>query len=173
MARSRGYPARSPRKPSWEEGPQERDGAISTATSFLWTTAAQANVPVTIVRIRGYIEFSLLTSDVVNGGFFGAVGIGVFTDEAFTAGAGSIPSPLTDSDWNGWMWHNFWSVRSVTATVGDGVNAFSAYQRIEIDTKAMRKIDSGMIVCGVIDQTETPNATAEVHADTRMLAKIF
>ena len=83
----------------------------------------------------------LLTAAAAGDGFFGAVGIGIVTNQAFVAGVTSMPEPFDEVNWDGWMWHFFFDIRSVTATIGDGVNAASVSQLLTIDSKAMRKLE--------------------------------
>ena len=80
---------------------------------------------------------------------------------------------MSDLEWEGWLWHQFFDIRAVTATIADGVNAAAASQYFEIDSKAMRKFEDGVQLFGITEATEDVNATMEVQADTRMLIKPF
>jgi len=176
VAHSRRFPARgqSPRRQvSWEAGPDARDVVISTSSQSLWTTGVVAlQGGLTVVRIRGFINLWQTAGTAAGDGFFGAVGIGITTDEAFLAGVASIPSPLSDLEWDGWVYHSFWDTRVLTGTFSDGVNAGLTYQRIEIDTKAMRKLKQGMTLFGSVGQIESGTAVVEYNADTRVLVKL-
>ena len=111
-------------------------------------------------------------SDAAGGGFFGALGIGVVTSDAFAVGVTAVPNPVDDADWDGWMWHQFVSVHTITATIADGVNAQGVYARVPIDTKAMRKIPLNETVFLSLQVAEAISATMEVFADSRMLLKL-
>ncbi len=178
MARRRGFPARGLRSPgrltAWALGPNETGVAFTTVTQGLWTTGvALTSGKATIVRIRGYIELMIQASSAVDGGFSGAIGLGLVTTPAFDIGATAVPGPVTELDWDGWMWHHFFSIRTMTATIADGANAYSAVQKIDIDTKAMRRFDEDMTLIGVIETgAESGAATLRAHADTRVLLKL-
>ncbi len=110
----------------------------------------------TVMRLRGHI-YVQLDSGAVDERALLAFGIMPVSDDAFAAGAASMPSPSADLDAS-WMWHAFASVSS---------GAFSSEQpqagfmRIEIDGKAMRRLKSNETlallgaVCTVVDATGT------------------
>ena len=180
MAHRRGFPARTQttrrRKTAWGVGPNA-DALTFTAPDVaqVWTNGVvlQNDSEATIVRIRGLVHLTLTTTNVINGGFAGAAGIGIATAAAFAAGQGSLPSPITEVDWDGWMWHSFFDVRSVTGTIADGANAAAASQIVEIDGKAMRKFTTDMVVFGSAEMSdEVGVAQASFGADCRMLFKL-
>ena len=81
-----------------------------------------------------------------------------------------MPTPFTEADWDGWLWHEFFDVRALTATIADGVNAFSAVSRVVIDSKAMRKgWDDKVTLVGVTEVVEGGTASMELHGNTRCL----
>ena len=123
----------------------------------------------TIVRIRGIYQASLTVVSSALDGFAGAIGFGIVTAEAFAAGVLSVPSPITDASWDGWMMHEFFQLRVAAGTLGDGVNAGIATVNIKIDVKAMRILDSDNVLMGVTEVFETGTATMHQDADTRML----
>ena len=173
------FPARSPRgkrrQTAWSIGPQSNGQSVSSIVPVLWTNGSTlvAEAEVTIVRIRGLVSLKLTGTDTAGGGFFGALGIGLASTPAFTAGQASLPTPISEVDWPGWIWHQFFSVSSNTATIADGVNAVGATQNIVIDTKAMRKQGQEMVMFGVIEGSrEGGTATVIMDADCRMLNKL-
>ena len=166
-----GFRSRSQRrKTAWTTGPDATALSFTGAASQGWTTGVAATVPgLTITRVRGYAEVLLTVSSVADGGFNGAFGLGVTTLSAFNAGIASLPTPITDIDWNGWMVHQMFSLHTVTATIADGVNEVTS--RFEIDSKSMRKLPvDEMILFGAIEvEQELGAATLLFHANTRML----
>ena len=176
MARSvrgfHGRQTRSKRLTAWSLGPIDTNGAVSTSTKQLWSSGFQFSTSGTLVRVRGYLHVVLNSVSAIGAGFKGASGLGMVSVDAFTAGATAVPGPLSDLDWPGWLWHSFWDVRGVTATIADGVNAKTVSQYIEIDSKAMRKFHSGLILMGMHETTEQTTATAEYQADTRFLGML-
>jgi len=163
------------RSVAWAHGPSAADLNLTSSTKVAWTGAivgTAAALKRTIVRIRGGGQVILTSGTAIGDGFLIGLGIGLVTEQALTAGVASIPGPLTDIDWDGWMWHTVLDVRLVTATLSDGVNAAMASARFEVDTKAMRKWDEGaMAVVGVMEGIESGAGTVDMSCDTRMLLK--
>jgi len=175
VARQRGFPARSRsrRLTAWAEGPESVRQTVTGNDHLVWTFGvATTQGKVTIVRIRGTWQIRLTTTSAVNAGFHGALGIGLVTTPAFDAGAVSTPGPLTEVDWDGWMWHTFFDVNSITAVIADGVNAFSVVAQGVIDSKAMRLFDEDTTLIGAVEVEEDGTQLAMLSAETRMLVKI-
>ena len=172
MARRNAFLPRSQtrRSTDWGVGPAARDSSISATGSVIWTTGTQSTIgPLTLVRTRGVIGMTLTQATAAADGFFGAIGLGIVTDQAFTAGGASMPNPLSDADWDGWWWHTFFDLRATTATIADGTNL--SHLNIEIDSKAMRKFDQNELLFGAVGGIESGSASIEFHADTRILFK--
>ena len=56
-------------------------------------------------------------------GYDGAVGLCIVSENAFNAGIASIPTPITDIQWDGWLWYQSFSLRTPTAgtvSLGEG-----------------------------------------------------
>ena len=175
MARSRGYRSRSTsrRSVTWGLGATAADENVSATGKTIWTQGAVSGVSETmIVRTRGYWEGVLKAATAAGDGFIIGLGLAVVTSEAFAVGVTVVPGPLTDNDWDGWFWHHVTGLRASTATIADGVNAVGAFVRVDIDSKAMRKIDVGEVVMGIVEVIESGTATMEFNADTRQLIKL-
>jgi len=174
MAGRRGGFARK-RSVAWAVGPSGVDHVISADGKTKWSSSVLsigAALERTIVRMRGGGLIHLNAATAVGDGFFVGLGIGLVTLQADTAGAASIPGPISDMDWDGWMWHKFCSIAAITATIADGVNASSAALHFDVDTKAMRKWnEDSMAVVGMLEVTELGTASMELQVRTRMLLK--
>ena len=174
MARGRNFPARK-RSVAWSVGPGEVDGSGGATGKFLWSqfiVGIGTALERTIVRIRGGGAFNLLSGTAAGDGFRVALGIGLVTVQAQAAGAALIPGPLTDADWDGWMWHRLFTVQVLTATFSDGVNAVSSAYHYEIDTKAMRKWhEDSVVIVGMSEVVELGASTFNHNATSRMLLK--
>jgi len=154
----------------WSFGPGTGSPVtISVTGSFLMGAALVPTAgELTVMRTRGLFDIFLQTIPAADGdGFAGAVGIGKTTLKAFTAGIASMPVPLGDMEWDGWMWHSFFSVHmGETAGVSGGVEMS---QRIEVDSKAMRKFDDQEVLYAAVEVVETGSAVAIARLDCRML----
>ena len=115
----------------------------------------------TIVRMRGLLSLVLSTANAGYAGYNGAFGIGIVDQKAVTVGLTAVKLPLTDLDWEGWLFHQFVSIHASEAfnTGGYGVS-----QQMEIDSRAMRKFDEDQELYAVLEVTETTEAS--LHAPT-------
>ena len=168
--------AGSSRPTSWALGPSSFSSAITSSVNTLWTGqivgGATGTGDNTIIRTRGRIRALLLTSAAAGDGFAYGLGIALVENTALAAGAGSLPGPVTEADWDGWLWHSYGQVQSTTATIADGVNASSASMVHEIDSKAMRKWDvNAMTLVGLIETVELGTAGMELVGHCRVLLK--
>ena len=123
----------------------------------------------TLVRTRGVYELVLKTAATVGDGFHGALGIGVVTEPAFSVGVTAIPTPISEVEWDGWLWHEFFSLTSPTVTPGE--NSASVI-RMPIDSKAMRKVGINEVIYAAIEMTEIGVATLDARLNTRILFKL-
>lgn len=174
MALRRGFPqgrqTRSRRQVIWGNGPLGLPLAISTTGTVHGTgVVLAAELKATIVRLRGMLDVNLLTASAVGDGFDGALGIGIVTDEAFAAGAASTPDPVTEADWDGWLYHTFFHVH---AAAGADMTGPMSHFRIPIDSKAMRIWTEGNTLFPSVEVVLDGTSTAEVWFDTRLLVKL-
>ncbi len=177
MPRSRRGFTQTRRQVAWGIGP----GASVVVAA---PSASQANIlgggvvlvneeKATIVRIRGSVQAFLTTASAAGDGFHCAMGIALVTSQAFAAGVASLPHPIDESDWDGWMYHRFFDLHSAFATLVGGfvVNDQSSIQ-FEVDTKAMRKWTENMTVVGVLQSVEQGTASMNMFFDSRLLVKL-
>ena len=134
---------------------------------------------ITIVRLRGEFLFRLRTASAPGSGFHGAIGIGIFTDAAVAVGVSALNTPITDETWDGWMWHRYFACHAEDAIAAagasnepnQGLSTFGTV-RVEMDSKAMRKIPVGMSLSVVIEVIEVTVATAIWQFNSRSLVKL-
>ena len=146
-------------------------------TSLLTVAASEVNVlgsgvqtvgsELTLLRTRGEFLISLTSATSAGHGFTGAVGIGVFSDQAFTAGVASMPSPVAEAFSNAWLWHLYFSV--IAGEAGGLAGGIEGAVRSAIDSKAMRKFDSNQVMACIVETTEIGTATAIIRMDSRIL----
>ena len=164
----------SRRAMAWDAGPEQVPVSLSAAGATLWATGAQAlSDDLTIVRTRGQLTLNL-TSIATIGDGYAKVGLGIciVPENAFNAGVGSVPTPLTDIGWDGWMWHMLLGQFRGFSTTELGTGPMEAV-RVDIDSKAMRKTHASDFVMGAVELgTETGTAVLGFVATTRMLFKL-
>ena len=160
------------RRTGWEEG--VGGSAITTLTasgsSVLGSALAIGTDGVTMIRTRGFLEMFLTAATTAGDGFTGAIGIGKSTTQAFAVGITALPVPVTDADWDGWLYHQFFSVHSASA-----LQAFttpSSVIRMPVESKGMRKAGLDDVFFAVIEVTEIGVSSLSVFFDTRMLFKL-
>ena len=180
MARRSGFPGRTliqrgpKRQVVWGVGPNAQNVSSMASFAAVWSNGVvlTQESEVTIVRLRGDLLLTLLAQTAIGDGFAGAVGIGIVNSQAFATGIGAMPTPVTEVDWPGWMWHSFFNLRGITALEADGSNAMGVVQRMLIDSKAMRKMGDEEVLFGAIEGTLSGGGTLELQADSRLLAKL-
>lgn len=170
MAHSRArFQARSRRSRLWNQGPGGQ-----TITSFASSTTSVLGLGqtslggVTIARVRGNLELVLTAAAAAGDGFHVGFGIGISTADAFSVGGvTSLPNPLDDMDWGGWIYHTILDIHNVTATIADGSNV--PVVRHVVDSKAMRKMKPNETIWGSMQVIEDGTSGLEVSFDSRML----
>jgi len=134
----------------------------SSVVRILWTSVG-SNEGETIVRVRGILALTLLAATSIGDGYEGAFGIAVVTTAAAAGGSGSVPTPLTEAGWDGWLLHRFFSVRSNLGGEPDG-------QVLELDSKAMRKLTADESLVGVTEVEETGTSQLLLSNRVRILS---
>ena len=133
-------PRRSGRRAdySWSGIIGRAPGVGTTAT--LGSGLITFTTPLTIVRVRGQVLVRLeggTAGDV----YVGGCGLILATDAAVAAGAAAIPSPsdVLDAEW---LWHAWCPMETEDDTATEELG--TQVLRLEIDSKAMRKVKSNM-----------------------------
>ena len=154
------------RRVGWSIGPGGRSQR-SAIGKFLMPVGATAFIDgLTLIRTRGELVVRSASVGSVNDEMIGAFGIADVTAAAFAAGGASIPGPFTDADWDGWIWHQFF-------TVGGLANNGSGVGRYVVDSKAMRKTTATNVVVAMGEVgVETGVVTLDVSLETRILDKL-
>ena len=161
------------RATGWESGPLGILSPSSTAVSVFPTFLAFTLDGSTIVRIRGELYLLLLSCSAAQTGFQLAFGMAIVSAKAATLGATAVPGPLTELEWEGWMFHWQGSLKlggALGANTVDGGPA--SFIRLPIDGKAMRKVDSDDALVGVLETVEAGTSTMHAELRTRTLLKL-
>ena len=175
MARRAGFRqdrGNSPRRlTSWDEG--VAGGAptsdTSSITKFIGSALTFNLDGLTLIRTRGEFMANLGSGSAQNVGYHGAVGIGIATAAAVAVGIASVPTPITEQGWDGWIW---WAPIYIFTARADEADGPSGTTRLEIDSKAMRKVTEEDALYMAMEVTEVGVATIFSMADTRMLFKL-
>ncbi len=139
--------SRAPRRQTTWVGPADQgfvnvgSGASVIIGSF--DPTAVSLLKTTLARTRGEVAFGpqAFTVDLE---IVGAYGVAVVSDQAFAAGAASIPGPWNNPGWDGWLvWRSFHYVLEVTGTP---VELFKGFDAHEVDSKGMRKVSDNETV---------------------------
>ena len=150
---------------------------ISAATSAIVASvdtrvaSAGADAPWTITRIRGILQIRPL-GNASGSDPFGAFGVCIVNGEAFDAGIASIITPWTESFDDRWMYHTYWACNQTNGNLGtDSFWGFAMGMNVEIDSKAMRKMETGDVLVWVIENASAADA-AQFITNSRTLVKL-
>ena len=166
-------PAR--RQSSWALGPGSSTVTqVSATTATLLGGGSQPTINgLTVVRIRGEFMATLASAQDIGDGFIGAFGIGDVSLPAFTAGIGSVPTPIAEADDDNWLYHRFFAVLATSSAGETWANGVSNSLRIEVDSKAMRKQGLDRILYAAVEVAEIGTAAViDFTFDSRVLDKL-
>ena len=164
-----GFPVSTRRKTSWQDGGFGRVDGLNADGGAAFTFAVVPGEPsLTLVRLRG----ELLVSSALSSGDSAevAVGIGLVTDQALAIGITAFPLPIANINWEGWLYHQWCSVGSVSQSAGNRTQNF----RFIVDNKAMRKVEIGNSLIAVVemDNEQGTGVAVDLQLNTRMLFKL-
>jgi len=112
------------------------------------------NDAATIYRLRGQL---LIRFDGTSAGDTNIAGVGIIVvqESAVAAGAASVPNPLTDPEAD-FLWHQY---APFIQPVTDDVGGVSSSMRIEVDSKAMRRVKDTQTLQLVASMSAATGAT--------------
>ncbi len=150
-------------------------GATNTAQVSLTTTQvgmtflATADEPdqdVTLLRSRGQVWVTA-TPDAAGDFVVAAFGLIVVHGNALTAGGASLPGPIENIDAD-WLWHQFVHLDAVSVSASDG-QSIGLNARIEIDSKAMRRVPRTHVVVLMAELSGSAMASVTAAGAFRLL----
>ena len=124
--------------------------AVATTGVNLVTSlnaAALAMRPFTVIRTRGVLRFSS-DQEAATESYGGSFGRAVVSDQASAIGVTAVPTPTTDSASDLWYVYEFAIGRFA---FGSAASFTDVGQVRIIDSKAMRKVEDGQDLVGVIE----------------------
>jgi len=145
--------------------------ALQTDVSGTSTTLSGAlnfAAPATVLRCRGFVQASMDETKQAGDILEIVWALGIISTDAFTAGAGSVPDPGSEPEYP-WLW---WGGMHLEAFVAVGIEQWgSTSQRLEVDTKAMRRIKPGTSLVYMAQVTSATGApvTSLEFGPTRVL----
>ena len=122
----------------------------------------------TILRARGYVQATMDSTKQVGDNMTLTFALGIVSTDAFGAGAGSLPDPAAEPEYP-WLW---WGAMDLTAQVAAGDDAWGSHsQRLEVDTKAMRRLNPSQSLIWVAEATSVAGAPVveAIFGQTRVL----
>ena len=122
------------------------DIAIGTLVAFNMFVADEAE---TILRTRGRVMAHFDPASV-NESVTVAVGLAVVSARAVAAGAASLPRPATEGAYP-WLWHGWLMMDSFAVQILEASASPAWVDRLEIDSKAMRKVKETEVVALVFE----------------------
>ena len=158
------------RQTAWSLGPEGTLAHTASAAQLVPTSVTATVEGLTIVRIRGTFLIFLTSVGSNVDGLTGAVGIGIVTDEAIAAGVAAVPTPFSDDDDELWMWHHYF--HCIGASTSSPSQQPAATVRMEIDSKAMRKLPQGNSLFAAVEVVETGVIAGNSFLNTRILVKL-
>ncbi len=145
--------------------------AVPANSSVLLGSIASAvlldTTPFTVIRTRGIVSFS---SDQIaaNEEQLGGVGLAFTTERARAAGIASLPVPVTSINDDSFFWLQFHGGNfRISSAVGVNPDMATNY---EIDSKAMRKVESNDALVLVAENNHATNGF-QVAVFIRILIK--
>ena len=98
------------------------------------------------------------------------------SDKEVDAGGASIPLPLSDGGDDRWLWHHSGvvGVRDITGVSPTQSVANLAFERIMLDSKAMRRWDERQTLCCLIENLDLSGTTSAIFGASfaRLLVKV-
>ena len=112
---------------------------VSTQTTTILGTLAFL-IPGTILRMRGVVQAAFDETVQVGDRMLVTWGLGIVSTDAATLGATAMPDPDDEPEFP-WLW---WGAMELRSNLTAGANAWGLQaQRLEVDSKAMRRFKPG------------------------------
>ena len=137
----------------WHQIGDTKVDFVGNATGILGSFVGADRDPFTVLRLVGEVVFTPNDSGIVAGDVCAiAVGVGIVSSDAITAGAASMPDPAGEADYP-WLWWYQAHLMFPQATASlQGLASVSA--RVAIESKAMRKVGPGQGVVMVAEYAD-------------------
>ena len=142
-------------------------GASTAALISSFNAAALAFVPFTVVRT--HLFFHLRSDQVAATELYqAAIAMAVVTAQAAAAGVASVPTPFTDLGSDAFYLH---ATQGGRLNFSDGTGILELGKDMQVDSKAMRKVEEGSNVI-LVAETSSLSAGVDMITSGRMLVKV-
>ncbi len=151
----------------WEALTNVGNTTVAGATKVIVGSFTVSGPPVTIRRTLGLLNVS--SDQVAATEEYGAsFGIAVVSDQAVAIGVTAVPTPVTDHGSDLWF-----VLEDMAGAVvfGDATGRFEVGHERVLDSKAMRKVDIGQYLVGVLE-TSSFQPSCDLYKSFRMLVKL-
>ena len=157
MARSRTVFARPGKKIDFKQWTSLLALGTSVNSDELVQGAALAFAsPSTILRIRGAVQASFDSTNTVGDDLALTWAIGIVSSDAFAAGVSAMPDPAGEPEYP-WLWWGTMFLHSEETAVPAA--AWGTHSmRLEVDSKAMRKVSPGQSLVWLMQATSQVGA---------------
>ena len=175
MAQRRGFSQavrKAPRRlTNWGMGPGGTAVVTRSSTgSAILGSGVTFGAAGTVIRTRGHFSAALISFSASGDGFHGAIGVGVASSAAFDTGLAALPTPITEANWDGWLYHSFWDMHGQLAAGATALGDTQNFNLI-VDSKAMRKVSDAMTLFAMVEVVEIGTAVVDLFFDSRLLLK--
>ncbi len=145
--------------------------SLSAESSSSGTTLGGAisfTIPATILRIRGYCQASLDETKQAGDEMIVGFAVGIVSTDAFNLGVTAVPDPSSEPEYP-WLWWGQVFLESFVAAAAEPWGISN--QRLEVDSKAMRKVKPGETLCWVAQRNAVAGAPVTIltFGQTRVL----
>ncbi len=132
--------------------------SVTADSTFLDAGFVSFLAPATILRCRGSIQVNF-DQTVQAGDEMGLTfGLGIFSTDAINLGSTAMPDPGGEPDFPWLWWYDLWLHTDIAGGTALGNAWGQAVQRVNIDTKAMRKVKPGQGLALVVQATGSVGA---------------
>ena len=130
---------------------------------------AGSGLEATVLRSRGELLVTASPDDVADSDILG-LGLIVVRAAALAAGGVSVPGPILDQSSDSWLWHQYVPLDAFGAsTEATARTGGSAWSRVVVDAKAMRRLPEDSAVVLVGELTSGDFASVIVSGGVRFL----
>jgi len=172
---NRRFQSRTKRRTSWVGSRVDLDTLVSGTPQFaiMQTEAELEEFPTpTVVRTRGQLGVKA-DSGAAASPHLSSVGLGIYLADAAAVTAGALQLPISDigSDWL-WWWNAVITENTATAAENVSNGGWMLFERVVVDSKAMRKVKNNQVLVLVAQLVEEQGTgAANVFGTIRFLLK--